>query len=56
MTGASCTPSIASQAAVADRLVLTKTDIAPAEVTARLQERLRAMNPLAPISIAVQGE
>jgi G3E family GTPase len=35
------------QAAVADRIVLSKTDLAPA--TAALEARLRALNPIAPI-------
>jgi G3E family GTPase len=48
-------PEAAKQAAVADRLVITKTDIAPAEVVERLRERLAAMNPFAPITIAVNG-
>ncbi len=43
------------QAAVADRLVLTKTDLAPAEVIAALEERLRRLNPAAPILRAVNG-
>src|SRR5207248_367605 len=44
------------QAAVADRIVITKTDIADDEAVARLQARLRAMNPFAQQSIAVGGE
>ncbi|WP_207478289.1 CobW family GTP-binding protein [Arenibaculum pallidiluteum] len=44
------------QAAVADRIVLSKTDLAePAEV-ASLEARLRAINPAAPILRAVRGE
>lgn len=35
------------QAAVADRLVLTKTDLADARTTQDLAERLRALNPMA---------
>ncbi len=50
------TAEAAKQAAVADRLIITKTDIASADVTERLRQRLQAMNPYAPISIAVQGE
>lgn len=34
------------QAAVADRLLLTKTDLVPTEQLAPLGERLRAINPL----------
>ena len=41
------------QAAVADRLVLTKTDLA-GEVAA-LRDRLRRLNPAAPILLAEQG-
>ena len=44
------------QAAIADRLVLSKTDIAPAEATQRLRLRLGRLNPLAPMFEAVQGE
>jgi G3E family GTPase len=43
------------QAAVADRIVLTKTDIAAPEVVAALSARLRALNPVAPILTAVAG-
>jgi G3E family GTPase len=45
----------AKQAALADRLVLTKSDIAsPADVTA-VSAALRALNPGAPIMAVVQG-
>jgi G3E family GTPase len=45
----------AKQAALADRLVLTKSDIAsPADVTA-VSAALRALNPGAPITAAVHG-
>jgi G3E family GTPase len=44
------------QAAVADRIVLTKTDLASAAVRARLERRLRDLNPGAPILVAVHGE
>jgi G3E family GTPase len=37
------------QAAVADRLVLTKTDLATPEQVAALEQRLRRLNPAAPI-------
>ena len=43
------------QVAVADRLVITKTDIADAKTVARLQERLARLNPFASCSIAVDG-
>jgi G3E family GTPase len=45
----------AKQAAVADRIVITKTDIADAGAVRRLQQRLREMNPYALVSIAVDG-
>ena len=48
-------PEAAKQAAVADRLVITKTDIADADAVGRLRERLREMNPYALVSIAVGG-
>jgi len=44
------------QAAVADRLVLTKTDIADPHAVLHLRERLAAINPGAPVVVAVQGE
>lgn len=44
------------QAAVADRLVLTKTDIADPHAVLHLRERLAAINPGAPVIVAVQGE
>jgi G3E family GTPase len=53
-------PESVKQAAVADRLVLSKTDLLPvaerADATQRLTERLRALNPAAPILDAVAGE
>jgi G3E family GTPase len=48
-------PEAAKQAAVADRLVITKTDIADADTVTRLQARLQEMNPYALVSIAVDG-
>ena len=44
------------QAALADRIVITKSDIAGEEATAKLEARLRALNPQAPIKRAVNGE
>jgi len=44
------------QAAVADRIVLTKADITPEETVAGLKRRLHQLNPAAPILPAVQGE
>jgi G3E family GTPase len=43
------------QAAVADRLVLTKTDIADPAAVASLRARLGALNPVAPVHVAVAG-
>jgi G3E family GTPase len=42
------------QLAMADRIVLTKTDLAPE--TANLTSRLRELNPAAPLLSAVRGE
>ncbi len=44
------------QAAVADRLVLTKCDIADAATIAALERRLRTLNPAAPIVKAAHGK
>ncbi len=49
-------PESVKQAAVADRLVLTKSDLADAAAVSRLQDRLRRLNPGAPLLTAVQGE
>ena len=43
------------QAAVADRLILTKTDLADAEQRAALEARLRALNPAAPLLPVAHG-
>lgn len=43
------------QAAVADRIVLTKTDLAAPDTVVALEARLRALNPVAPILPAVSG-
>ena len=49
-------PEAAKQAAVADRIVITKSDIAkPGAVTA-LESRLQAMNPYAARTVALNGE
>jgi G3E family GTPase len=45
-------PEARRQAAVADRIALTKADLAPAEAVAA---RLRAVNPHAPIRVAEHG-
>jgi len=44
------------QAALADRLVLAKTDLASAEQRAHIIERLHALNPAAPILDAAKGQ
>ena len=52
-------PEAVKQAAVADRIVLTKTDLvgaARASTLAVLMQRLRALNPAAPILDAAAGE
>jgi G3E family GTPase len=43
------------QAAAADRLVITKTDLCEETVTASVQARLRALNPFAPILAASEA-
>jgi len=49
-------PEAAKQAAVADRIVITKSDIAPPATVAELEARLQRMNPYAARRIAVNGE
>jgi G3E family GTPase len=44
------------QAAVADRLVLSKSDLATPEQRAAIRARLHALNPAAPVLDAAQGE
>jgi G3E family GTPase len=44
------------QVAVADKLLLTKTDLAPAERVAALRERLATLNPAADIVTVTNGE
>jgi G3E family GTPase len=46
----------AKQAALADRLVLTKTDLVSAEVRAAVLARLAALNPAAPVIVVVNGK
>jgi G3E family GTPase len=48
-------PEAVKQAAVADRLVITKTDIADTGEVGRLQALLRNLNPYALVSVAVDG-
>ncbi|HXM85366.1 MAG TPA: GTP-binding protein [Stellaceae bacterium] len=45
----------AKQAALADYLVLTKTDLVSRETRAAVEARLKAFNPWAPVLIAVDG-
>ncbi len=49
-------PESLKQAAVADSLVLTKTDIAAPEAVEALRERLIRLNPGAALHVAQQGE
>ena len=44
------------QAAVADRIVLTKIDVTDAETVAAVEKRLYELNPAAPVIKAVQGD
>ncbi|MCR4378889.1 MAG: GTP-binding protein [Rhodospirillales bacterium] len=48
-------PEAVKQAAIADRIVLTKTDLADAKDVDDLKVRLEALNPAAPILNAVMG-
>lgn len=44
------------QVAVADRIVLTKTDLVPEEAVAQTEARLKSINPAAPVLRVVNGE
>lgn len=44
------------QAAVADRIVLTKIDVTDAEMVSAVEKRLYELNPAAPVIKAVQGD
>jgi G3E family GTPase len=48
-------PESVQQAALADRIVLTKTDLADADAVDALVARLKELNPGAPLIRAVQG-
>lgn len=48
-------PECTKQVAVADRLVLTKTDLADGDTAARLGARLRRLNPSAPLWRAAEA-
>jgi G3E family GTPase len=49
-------PEPVKQAAVADRLLLTKTDLVDEAALQELEQRLRDLNPAAPIYRIVQGQ
>jgi G3E family GTPase len=49
-------PEAVRQAAVADRLVITKTDLADEDMFARLRGRLEALNPFALCIVAIDGD
>lgn len=49
-------PEAAKQAAVADRIVITKSDLAESTAVAALEARLQRMNPYAARALAVDGE
>jgi G3E family GTPase len=49
-------PEAVKQAAVADRIVITKTDLAEGASVDRLRRRLEGMNPFATLTTAVNGE
>jgi G3E family GTPase len=49
-------PESEKQAALADRLLLTKADLAGAEGIAALSEALRSVNPTAPLQPVVMGD
>ncbi|MEK6593286.1 MAG: GTP-binding protein [Pseudomonadota bacterium] len=49
-------PEPVKQSALADRLVITKSDLATADQLAALELRLRELNPQAPLKRAVNGE
>ena len=56
MASLDAAPEAPRQVAVADRIVVTKTDLAPAEALAALHRRLEGMNPYAARVEAVNGE
>ena len=49
-------PEAVKQAAVADRIVLSKTDLADGAAVAQLEERLKGFNSFASFSRAIQGD
>jgi G3E family GTPase len=48
-------PEARKQVMLADRLVVSKTDLADAAATEQLTRRLAALNPRAPIDVAING-
>jgi len=49
-------PESRKQAAVADRIVITKTDLAERDAVAGLEAALKSLNPAAPVIHAVMGD
>ncbi len=49
-------PETRKQVAVADRIVLTKTDLAAPDAVEDLRARLRELNPAAPTAVAIGGD
>lgn len=49
-------PESVKQVAVADRLVLSKSDLAAPDAVGALRARLARLNPAAPLNVAEQGE
>ena len=49
-------PEAVKQAAMADRLLISKTDLADIDASARLRQRLDELNPGAPLFEVVQGD
>ena len=49
-------PEAVKQAAVADRIILSKTDIASPEVIGEIHARLKTLNPYVSITHAIQGK
>ena len=49
-------PEARKQAILADRLVVSKTDIAESKATDKLMARLKTLNPRAAINVAIAGE
>ena len=56
MTQLDCQPEAVKQAAVADRLLITKTDLADPQILKTLQQRLSRLNPGARMQSVSQGK